>query len=701
MNKYGVLNTTISLSLLCIIVSELITAVIWHFAGLPNLGFVLFVAFLCPAIIAPIVISSLCRLTGKLKNSEKKYRHSLGLMHYIISHARSAIAVHDRNLNYIYVSDRYLQEYNIKEENIIGKHHYEIFPDLPQKWRDVHQKALAGEVSSSEEDSYEREDGSIDWTRWECRPWHEVDGSIGGFIIYTEVITERKQAEMELLKSKEEWVKTFDAIQDIITIQDKDMRIVKANKAAHDILQIEPGELVGKFCYEVFRGTSQPCQHCPELETFKDIQHHEANITHENLGKIFHVTSSPIFDERDEFTHIIHIAKDITEHKKMERELFQAHKMEAIGTLAGGIAHDFNNILAPIYGYVELAMIKASQYPEISKDLEEVRKAAERAKEMVQQILTFSKQDSGELSPTQVHLIINEALNLLRGSIPATIEIRHGIDQNCGNVLANPTKIHQVLLNLCTNAYHAMRDTGGILGVSLAPIELSVKDYVNKFNLKPGKYLHLEVSDTGHGIDRKTQERIFEPYFTTKTEGEGTGMGLSVTHGIVKGLGGSITVYSEPGEGTSFHVYLPVIESSISQMEISSEEPVPHGTERIMVIDDEEIIRNMETDLLVGLGYNVESFANPLDALECFIKQPDKFDLLITDMTMPGMTGDKLAQKIMAVRPNMLMILCTGFSDLINEKIAKAKGFNEYITKPFFLDSFGRKVRNVLDTGRK
>ena len=400
---------------------------------------------------------------------------------------------------------------------------------------------------------------------------------------------------------------------------------------------------------------------------------------------------------------VMALARDISERLTAEQEryqlesqLHQAQKMESIGTLAGGIAHDFNNILTPIFGYLELAMLKTAD-PDLLSNLTEVKKAADRAREMVQQILRFSRRDSGNASPIEVGIIVKETLKLLKASIPSTIEIRQNIAPNCGSVLANPTQVHQVLMNLCTNAYQAMRETGGILGVSLSPLEISSRDYIKKINLNPGPYLRLEVSDTGPGIDPETQERIFEPYFTTKAKGEGTGMGLSVVHGVVKAVGGCITVYSEVGRGTTFHIYFPVMQDSVSHTEVLPEGPIPQGTERIMIIDDEAMVRKVEKGMLTGLGYDVTDFATPFDALEYFTSHPNMFDLVITDMTMPKMTGAKLARKIMAIRPDIPVILCTGFSDLISEESAKSLGIRKYVTKPFISQTFGRTVRNVLD----
>jgi len=399
---------------------------------------------------------------------------------------------------------------------------------------------------------------------------------------------------------------------------------------------------------------------------------------------------------------IMLLARDITERReaeidkiKMETRLQQAQKMESIGTLAGGIAHDFNNILFPILGYTEFAMSKLPEGNEIRGYLEEVLKGVMRAKELVKQILTFSRQEAQALSLVQIHLIVKETTKLLRASIPATIEIRTNIDPHCGYVLANPTQIHQVLMNLCTNAYHAMRETGGILGIALAPYRLDNRETLKDSHLVPGTYLRLEVSDSGYGIEPDTLKRIFEPYFTTKPKGEGTGLGLSVVHGIVTGHGGHITVYSEPGRGTTFHVYLPMAEAE-PIMEGAISQAIPFGDESILLVDDEETIVEIIQKMLEELGYQVTAFTSPMAALAKFREQADAFDLVITDMTMPKMTGYQLAQELLESRKETPIIMCTGFSELINEETAKAIGIREYIMKPVAITELANTIRRAL-----
>jgi PAS domain S-box-containing protein len=394
----------------------------------------------------------------------------------------------------------------------------------------------------------------------------------------------------------------------------------------------------------------------------------------------------------------IGVCTDITERKQadeqkaiLERQLQQSQKMEAIGTLAGGIAHDFNNILAAIIGYTELAIHCVPKESSVHKNLREVMVAGIRAKDLVKQILTFSRQTEHELKPIQVKPIVEEVLKLLRASLPTTICFRKNIESD-SVVMADSTHIHQILMNLCTNAGHAMQEKGGILEVTLTDIELDARCE----ELLPGAYLRLTVSDTGIGMDALMIKRIFDPYFTTKEKGKGTGMGLAVVHGILKSYGGKIDVYSEPGNGSTFHVYLPV-----KEMDANAEERVevslPTGKECILFVDDEQSMANLGKELLEGLGYNVVTRTSSLEALEAFRAQSDNFDLVITDMTMPNMTGEKMAREIMKVRPDMPIILCTGFSPVITEEKARAMGIRAFIMKPILKNEIAVKIREVLD----
>ncbi|MHC4792205.1 MAG: GAF domain-containing protein, partial [Planctomycetota bacterium] len=348
-----------------------------------------------------------------------------------------------------------------------------------------------------------------------------------------------------------------------------------------------------------------------------------------------------------------------SEKEKLENELRQSQKMEAIGTLAGGIAHDFNNILSAIVGYSEMALGHIAGNSRVRQHIGQVLKAGLRAKDLVKQILAISCHGKPERKPVQIQLIIKEALKLLRASLPTTIEIRQNIPTESGHVLAEPTQIHQVMMNLCTNALHAMQDKGGILKVKLASVKIGARNTAYP-DLEPGPYLKLSVGDTGYGMDEDTMKRIFDPYFTTKEKDVGTGMGLAVVHGIVNNHGGTITVHSKIGEGSTFHVLLPQVEKEIGY-EIESVAPLPTGNRRILFVDDEKALADLGKHMLEDLGYKVDIRVSSIEALELFKVRPHRFDLVITDMTMPNMTGDKLAGKLMAISPDIPIILCTGY----------------------------------------
>lgn len=381
----------------------------------------------------------------------------------------------------------------------------------------------------------------------------------------------------------------------------------------------------------------------------------------------------------------------------LEERLRHSQKMEAIGLLAGGIAHDFNNILGAIIGYTELAIMETPDNSQTKSNLMKVFSAAERAKDTIKQILTFSRKSKEAKMLIYLNDVVNEALVLLKSTLPATIEIQLELDTPLIPLIASPTQINQVIFNLCTNAAYAMRGTGGILRVVLKETDYDA-DCPGPEKMTPGKYQVLSVSDTGQGIPPDIMSRIFEPYFTTKTKGEGTGMGLAMVHGIVKDHGGDITVSSEPGTGTTFHVYLPVTDKEPSaEPGEDQDQPVQGGTERILFVDDDDILVDIGEKILTKLGYRVVTTTNCIEAMEMFRSDPNQFDLVITDQTMPHMTGTRLSGKLKAIRPDIPVILCTGFSEDINEENYKTLGISGFAMKPLALKKIAGTIRHVLD----
>ena len=423
------------------------------------------------------------------------------------------------------------------------------------------------------------------------------------------------------------------------------------------------------------------------------------------LGRVRWLSTKvyPLKDKEGKVKNIVITHEDVSEIKfaeeerrELEKQLRHAGKMEAIGTLAGGVAHDFNNILGIILGYAEMAKEDAAPLDGVTNQIDAIIKAGKRGKDLVKNILAFSRKTEQEIAPVQLDLLVKESVKLLRASIPTTIEICQDIKAQSSVIMADPTQIYQVVMNLSTNAAQAMEEKGGILRIDLVSVDLNLEDIGAEPNVKPGSYVKLTLSDTGEGMGQQTVERIFEPFFTTKQKEKGTGMGLAVVHGIVFKLGGFIRVDSKPGQGTIFDVYFPEIAGGDVQ-QAEEDLPLLKGNEHILFIDDEEMMVEMGQAVLERLGYQVTVNTSPVKALEAFRAQPDKFDLVITDQTMPDKTGVQLAKELLKIRPDIPIILCTGFSTKISEEDIKAIGIREFVMKPLEIQEMAEIVRRALD----
>ncbi len=401
---------------------------------------------------------------------------------------------------------------------------------------------------------------------------------------------------------------------------------------------------------------------------------------------------------KSEVQHRLMITRQKEANRALAAQLSQAQKMEAIGTLAGGIAHDFNNILAGILACTELSLLKIAPDHPARHHLEQILKAGERAGNLVRQILEFSRKGEQQRIAVQVDEVTKEVINLLRASLPANIEIQQATKNFAGAVMGDPTQIHQILINLCTNAAHAMQVKGGILTVALDEIHFDEEDARACGEIAPGPYVRLTVGDTGHGMNPRTVERIFEPYFTTKEKGEGTGMGLAVVHGIVKGLGGIIDVKSEVHKGTRFEVLIPMINNGY-EAENRPPNNIPGGHERILFVDDENILIETMKAILMALGYDVDTMKSGVEALELIRMKPETYDLIITDQSMPKMTGVQFARALKKLGLQIPMILCTGFSEVISREEARSIGIRDFIMKPILMENLAEIIRNVLDEG--
>ena len=454
----------------------------------------------------------------------------------------------------------------------------------------------------------------------------------------------------------------------------------------------------GKRCHEIFCIKTSSCKDCAYQRSIRTGQIETSTIETGLMGMdgqevVFEITCSPVKIKPDEVSGLIVIAQNVTEQYRLEKQLRHTQKMEAIGTLAGGVAHDFNNVLTPIMGYTEIIRLKMKRDnavdPAVFSYLDEILKAAKRAKSLVEQVLTFSRSSEMKEKLLHIHPIVKEVMKLMRVTLPSTIVIVEEVNENCGRLLVDPVKLHQVLINLCTNSAHAMEGMHGVLTVKLDEAETS----------KDGReWLELSVSDTGTGIDEEIIDRIFEPYFTTKEKTYGTGMGLAMVHGIINRQGGYIKVESEKGKGTTFRVFLPLADKVDPIERVVHTGELPSGVGRILLVDDDSQVVQVTGEILRSLGYTVVGTVSAMEAVDIFAGEFDKFDLVITDLTMPELTGLEVSRKIKKLRSDIPVVLFTGYSDQVSKDAAMEAGVNEYCMKPVSMRNLSVVVDKLLNS---
>ena len=529
--------------------------------------------------------------------------------------------------------------------------------------------------------------------------------------ILTEKTTKLVESEKKLAKNIAEFKAIFNSITDAIVFVNIDRHIIMTNPAFKLIFDYDFDEVEGKTT-EIIYASSEAYSQQGQKRYYKnantDTPVYEEDYRRKD-GSVFtgETLGVPVKDSDGETIGFLGVIRDVTDRKetekekiKLEKQLQQSCKMEAIGTLAGGIAHDFNNILGAILGYSEFIQQAVSSDSSIGSDIDNVITSAKRGANLVQQVLTFSRKTSNRKDVLHPHLLVREAIEMLRATLPSSISIEATIDPDCGMVLANPTSIHQIVVNLCTNALHAMHGNRGTLRVYLQRQRLSPAEMDGKTSLPPGDFIVLTVSDTGQGMDSATIKRIFDPYFTTKELGDGTGLGLALVHSIIQDCSGFIDVESSVGDGSTFKVFFPAVKEPASQPVVS----VPKdkatrsaGNERILIVDDELLLVKINEKRLQALGYKVTGVTDSIEALSIFRNQPDSFDLLITDQTMPGLTGEKLAKAVLEIKPTIPVIICTGHSDTFSKEEALSMGIKKYTFKPLMGDELLDAVEEVLD----
>lgn len=626
-------------------------------------------------------------------------RDSRELLKRFMDSATDGLVVMDSQLNILEVNNAALKIFEIDKNEALGKPVTEISPTVKSSGRyetylDVIKSGKPAFLDISLPHS------TVGKMYVSVKAFKVGEG-LG--VIYTD-ITARKKAEEALRRSEHKFKSVSENAPDIIFNLNSDGEISYVNPVWQFILGHDRTQVIGRKIshfinpddmegYEIFMRQIK--------EGKRTVRNFSCTLMHENgSSRLFNMSGAPKFNGAGNVVGLVGHLEDITERRRLEIQLRQAQKMEALGTLSGGIAHDFNNILFAIMGYSEVALYDMSDRQLVQQSIQQIIQAAIRARDLVQQILSFSKPSDEVRKPVQVHLIVKEVIKMLRATLPSSIDIQHRIDVGNDTVFADPTQIHQILMNLCTNAQHAIDSNKGTIEIDLSTVTIDKEDISLESVLKPGDYIKLSVRDTGCGMDSQTLERIFDPYFSTKPSGEGTGLGLAVIHGIVKSLAGGISVNSKPGKGSRFDILLPRLEEQ-KVLEKETDEKNPGGDETILFVDDEETLVNLGRQMLSTLGYNVQVEKNSMKAFELFRCSPDEFNLVITDLTMPRLTGIELAEKISAVRPDLPIILCTGYSDQVSRKNLGKYGIKRLLLKPFSIREIARNVREVLDKEKK
>jgi PAS domain S-box-containing protein len=637
-------------------------------------------------------------------------RQSQERLQFFLDHAPGAMAMFDREMRYLAHNRHWQGHYAPVGESLIGRCHYEVYPEQKGEWRDAHRRGLAGEATRVERERVELPGRSAIWLRWEVQPWHDSSGAVGGVVLFVEDITARVESEEAARAARQnldELIATIDGIVWEADAQTFAFTFVSAQ--AERILGYpvsrwleEPGFWAGHIHPDDRDASVNYCVECTRAGRDHEFDYRMIAADGRVVWLQDRVTVHAVAGEP---TRLRGVMVDITERKRLEAQLRQAQKMEAMGTLAGGIAHDFNNLLAAIGGNLELVAMDLGPDHPSQENVGEMRRAVRRATELVDRILTFSRPETHGQQAIQLGPVVVEALRLVRSIIPAGVQLSHAIAPGLPDVRANAPQIHQVVVNLVTNAWQAMGGGLGRIGVELGRCRLEAPHADVHGELPAGDYVCLAVADTGHGMDAGTLERIFEPFFTTKQAGRGTGLGLSMVHGIARGHGGAVLVESVPRGGSTFRVLFPVAVG-----ETADPAPPPSGAAasgapagrgaRVLYVDDEAQLVTLSVRFLERLGYRVEAYTRPEDALAAFRREPDAYDLVVTDFNMPRLSGLDVAAAVVALRPSVPLVLASGYMRPAEAEQARAVGIGRILSKPYTFDELGLAVHRQLEARR-
>ncbi len=641
---------------------------------------------------------------SKRRKTEEALMASENRIRLVFDTSPNCLFIKDRLGRYMMVNESTARLFNTTCAAMIGKSDKELAVGgwsqrNTESWSPLNLEDPDHSVQHTTEESFIRVDGAICWFRMFRSPIAFADVPDCELTIAVDITLQREAREK--LRSSELLMRTIlDTLTSRVILMDRDLRVIWVNRAAIDFAKKTSNQVIGLHCYDTFHHHDGICQNCPAIEAIKEGRLSK-QVKKTSQGRTWVTYAIPIRNDLDDIANVVEVADDITDRLFLEGQLRQAQKMESLGTLAGGIAHDFNNILSGILGYTELAQMKAEENPTLKGYLHEVYSAGLRATDLVRQILTFSRRRSAELQPLQVPLVVKEALKLLRSTLPTTVELKTLIAREVDPVLADPTQIHQIIMNLCTNASHAMEPDGGVLTVTIEQVTPEPLFFEQHPDLIVGSYLRLQVSDTGCGMPPAILSSIFDPYFTTKDLGEGTGLGLSVVHGIVKEYGGEILVDSAPEQGSTFTILLPVTSKAVFDLKAENQSQILAGSEHILLVDDEPILCEVYKRFLEHYGYRVTTFNDPLKALDSFKADPMAVDLVLSDVAMPRMSGEKMGQHMHTLRPELPIILMTGFSQHLTEELAKDQGFEELLIKPLAKNSLLIKLREIFTNSQK